>query len=92
MNGHGVFTSPTESEFSESYRDGKESVVDWDEARVAEWLKSISCGQYVEIFRNNNINGETTPMLFDGSMYLWETMAVGLGASGGVMVYLGELE
>lgn len=41
---------------------------------------------------HNNINGETTPMLFDGSMYLWETMAVGLGASGGVMVYLGELE
>lgn len=58
VNGHSVFTSPTESEFSETYKDGKESVVDWDEARVAEWLKSINCSQYVEIFRKNNINGE----------------------------------
>lgn len=58
VNGHGVFTSPTESEFSESYRDGKESVLDWDEDRVAEWLKSIKCSEYVDIFRKNNINGE----------------------------------
>ena len=58
MNGHNVFTSPTESEFSESYKDGRESVVDWDEVRVAEWLKSINCSQYVEIFRKNNITGE----------------------------------
>lgn len=41
---------------------------------------------------HDNVNGETTPMIFDSSMYLWETMAVGFGASGGVMVYLGELE
>lgn len=41
---------------------------------------------------HNNLSGETTPMIFDNSMYLWETMAVGLGASGGVMVYLGEIE
>ncbi|KAK4636232.1 Mitogen-activated protein kinase kinae kinase MST11 [Fulvia fulva] len=58
MNGHNVFTSPTDSEFSESYTDGRESVVDWDEVRVAEWLKSINCSQYVEIFRKNNITGE----------------------------------
>ena len=52
------FTSPTESEFSESYKDSRDSVQDWDETRVADWLKSIDFGQYVEIFRKNNINGE----------------------------------
>lgn len=51
-----VFSSPTESEFS--YKDGKESVLDWDEARVAEWLRSINCSDYVDIFKKNNINGE----------------------------------
>lgn len=55
----GVFTSPTESEFSESYKDSaRDTVQDWDEARVGEWLRSINCGQYVELFRRNNINGE----------------------------------
>lgn len=62
----GVFTSPTESEFSESYKDPsstsstalRESVQAWDEARVGDWLRSINCGQYVELFRRNNINGE----------------------------------
>lgn len=58
VNGHGVFTSPTESEFSETYRDGKESVLEWDELRVGEWLRSVNCAQYVDIFRRNNINGE----------------------------------
>ena len=53
-----VFTSPTESEFSESYRDAQDSVVDWDETRVGDWLRSINCGQYVDLFRRNNINGE----------------------------------
>lgn len=56
VNGHGVFSSPTESEFS--YKDGRESVLDWDEARVADWLRSINCSEYVEIFKKNNINGE----------------------------------
>jgi hypothetical protein len=56
---HNLFTSPTESEFSESYRDNAaESVQDWDESRVGDWLKSIGCGQYVDVFRRNNINGE----------------------------------
>ena len=55
----GVFTSPTESEFSESYKDSaRDSVQDWDESRVGDWLRSINCGQYVELFRRNNINGE----------------------------------
>ena len=59
VNGHAnVFTSPTESEFSESHRDAKDSVQDWDEARVGDWLRSIYCGQYVDIFRRHNINGE----------------------------------
>lgn len=56
---HNLFTSPTESEFSESYRDNAaESVQDWDEARVGDWLKSINCAQYVDVFRRNHINGE----------------------------------
>jgi mitogen-activated protein kinase kinase kinase len=56
---HNVFTSPTESEFSESYRDNAaESVQDWDETRVGDWLRSINCGQYVDVFRRNHINGE----------------------------------
>lgn len=56
---HNLFTSPTESEFSESYRDNAaESVQDWDETRVSDWLRSINCGQYVDMFRRNNINGE----------------------------------
>ena len=55
----GVFTSPTESEFSESYKDSaRDSVQEWDEARVGDWLRSINCGQYVELFRRHNINGE----------------------------------
>ena len=53
---NGVFSSPTESEFS--YKDGKESVLDWDEARVADWLRSINCSEYIDIFKKNNINGE----------------------------------
>ncbi|KAF1820894.1 Pkinase-domain-containing protein [Dissoconium aciculare CBS 342.82] len=56
--GHGVFTSPTESEFSDSYRSGLDAVQDWDESRVCDWLASINCGQYVDIFRKNNITGE----------------------------------
>ncbi|KAM3415854.1 hypothetical protein BST61_g9358 [Cercospora zeina] len=59
LNGHGVFTSPTESEFSESYRDvGGSNVLQWDEERVGEWLKSINCAQYVDMFKRNNITGE----------------------------------
>ncbi|KAF2768664.1 mitogen-activated protein kinase, partial [Teratosphaeria nubilosa] len=55
----GVFTSPTESEFSETCKDSaRDSVMDWDEVRVGDWLRSINCGQYVELFRRNNINGE----------------------------------
>lgn len=56
----GVFTSPTESEFSESYKDSamRDSVAEWDESRVGDWLRSIGCGQYVDLFRKNNINGE----------------------------------
>ncbi|KAI9700348.1 MAG: ATP binding [Candelina mexicana] len=49
--------SPTESEFSEIY-EGNESIRNWDEKDVADWLRSINCGQYVELFRANNFNGE----------------------------------
>ncbi|KAF2479302.1 hypothetical protein BDY17DRAFT_305325 [Neohortaea acidophila] len=58
-NMNGVFTSPTESEFSEPYgKDPRHSVLEWDEAQVAEWLRSINCAQYIDLFRRNNINGE----------------------------------
>lgn len=55
---HNLFTSPTESEFSESYKDSRDSVQDWDEMRVGDWLRSINFGEYVDLFRKNNINGE----------------------------------
>lgn len=53
---HGFFASPTESEFSEHF-DAHASTRNWDEERVAEWLRSINCSQYVELFMVNNING-----------------------------------
>ncbi|OJD35955.1 ste ste11 protein kinase [Diplodia corticola] len=55
---HGTrFASPTESEFSETY-DAPDSVKNWDEDRVGEWLKTINCAQYIQLFKENNINGE----------------------------------
>ena len=30
----------------------------WDDKRIAEWLRSIRCGQYETLFRANNINGD----------------------------------
>ncbi|KAI9693465.1 MAG: ATP binding [Bogoriella megaspora] len=54
---NGVFASPTESEFS-GITDNGDSVRTWDEERVAEWLATINCSQYADIFRRNNINGE----------------------------------
>ncbi len=44
------FASPTESDFSESY-ESQDSVLDWDDKKVAEWLRSINAGQYIELFR-----------------------------------------
>ena len=29
----------------------------WDEKRVVEWLRSINCGQYEQLFRINNVTG-----------------------------------
>ncbi|KAI9690893.1 MAG: ATP binding [Bathelium mastoideum] len=54
---NGVFASPTESEFS-GITDAGDSVRSWDEEKVADWLGSINCAQYADIFRKNNINGE----------------------------------
>ena len=53
-----LFSSPTESEFSDIY-DGLETVRAWDENKVATWLHSIRCGQYEPVFRANNFTGET---------------------------------
>lgn len=50
------YASPTESDFSES--DGSDSVKHWDEDQVCEYLRSVKCGDYENIFRKNHINGE----------------------------------
>jgi hypothetical protein len=52
----GAYGSPTESEFSE--HDPSESVKNWDEDKVCEYLRSVKCGEYEKIFRKNHINGE----------------------------------
>ncbi|RMD42901.1 hypothetical protein DV735_g2205, partial [Chaetothyriales sp. CBS 134920] len=54
----GLFSSPTESEFSE-LSDGLDSVRCWDEKKVVDWLHSIRCGQYEALFKSNNVTGET---------------------------------
>ncbi|PWY70233.1 MAP kinase [Aspergillus heteromorphus CBS 117.55] len=51
-----LFTSPTESSFSEVY-DGLDAVRSWDEKQVVAWLHSINCGQYEALFKANNFNG-----------------------------------
>ncbi|KAK4902525.1 ATP binding [Elasticomyces elasticus] len=60
-----VFTSPTESEFSDTYRstttshpDSSSAIETWDESKVADWLRSINCAQYIPLFLQNHINGE----------------------------------
>ncbi|CAH0022969.1 unnamed protein product [Clonostachys rhizophaga] len=50
------FASPTESEFSDP--EGPDSVKNWDEDKVCEYLRSVKCGEYEKLFRKNNINGE----------------------------------
>ena len=54
----GLFSSPTNSDFSE-LSDGLDSIRAWDEKRVADWLHSIRCGQYEQVFRSNNVTGES---------------------------------
>lgn len=51
-----AYASPTESEFSDS--DGPDSVKNWDEDSVCEYLRSVKCGEYEKLFRKNHINGE----------------------------------
>ncbi|KAM3502609.1 hypothetical protein MY10362_004736 [Beauveria mimosiformis] len=51
-----TFTSPTDSEFSDS--DSPDSVKNWDEDRVCDYLVSVKCGEYEKLFRKNNINGQ----------------------------------
>ncbi|KAK7403851.1 ATP binding [Neonectria punicea] len=51
-----IYASPTESDFSES--DDPESVKNWDEDMVADYLRTVKCGEYEKLFRKNHINGE----------------------------------
>jgi len=48
------FASPTESEFSEHF-DSQDQIKTWDEKAVGEWLRSIGCGQYVQLFKGNGL-------------------------------------
>jgi mitogen-activated protein kinase kinase kinase len=50
------FASPTESEFSDV--EGPDTVKNWNEDQVCEYLRSVKCGEYEKLFRKNNINGE----------------------------------
>lgn len=50
-----IYASPTESDFDD---DGPDSVKNWDEDRVCEYLRSVKCGEYEKLFRKNHINGE----------------------------------
>ncbi|KAM5444651.1 ATP binding [Microsporum ferrugineum] len=52
-----LFTSPTESEFSEG-ADQLDPIRSWDEKKVGEWLHSIRCGQYEPIFKANHFTGD----------------------------------
>jgi mitogen-activated protein kinase kinase kinase len=50
------FASPTESEFSDA--DSPDAVKNWNEDQVADYLRSVKCGEYEKLFRKNHINGE----------------------------------
>ena len=54
----GIFTSPTNSEFSD-VSDGLGSIRAWDEKRVVDWLHTIRCGQYEQLFKSNNVTGDS---------------------------------
>ncbi|KAI4263262.1 MAG: hypothetical protein L6R42_001588 [Xanthoria sp. 1 TBL-2021] len=55
---NGPFASPTESEFSDgAYESPDTAVRSWDERRVCEWLRSINCAQYEQLFKLNNVTG-----------------------------------
>ncbi|KAK9238248.1 kinase-like domain-containing protein [Lipomyces kononenkoae] len=49
--------SPTSSMFSES-TSLLDEIRHWDESKVAEWLRSVNCGKYAQLFEENHINGE----------------------------------
>ncbi|KAI1006641.1 Mitogen-activated protein kinase kinae kinase [Podosphaera aphanis] len=53
---HQDLRSPNESEYSDP--DRQDDAKSWDEEKVCDWLRSVNCGEYEKLFRNNNINGE----------------------------------
>lgn len=52
------YASQAESDFDDDDADGPDSVKNWDEDRVCDYLRSVKCGEYEKIFRRNHINGE----------------------------------
>lgn len=51
-----AYASPTDADFDDT--DGPDSVKNWDEDKVCDYLRSVKCGEYEKIFRKNHINGE----------------------------------
>jgi mitogen-activated protein kinase kinase kinase len=49
---------PLASSLSSSFSGNIDLVQQWDESMVGEWLKSVNCGKYRQIFASNNINGD----------------------------------
>ncbi|RPA83771.1 Pkinase-domain-containing protein [Ascobolus immersus RN42] len=58
MNSSGLIASPTASEFSDG-PGASDDIRSWDERRVGEWLRSINCHKYHNVFMENNITGDT---------------------------------
>lgn len=51
-----IYASPTEDEFDDD--DNPDAVKNWSEESVCEWVRSINCAEYEQLFRQNHINGE----------------------------------
>jgi len=49
MNSAGLIASPTGSEFSDG-PGASDDIRNWDERRVGEWLRSINCHKYHNVF------------------------------------------
>ena len=46
------------ADHEDSDDDSPESVKNWDEEQVCDYLRSVKCGEYERLFRKNHINGE----------------------------------
>src|SRR5579871_4943491 len=51
-------STPSPSPTPSTFKGNVDLVQQWDEATVGDWLKSVNCGKYRQIFASNNINGD----------------------------------